>query len=148
MGKIYTFGYTKNTFRDFIKNLQRHQINLIIDVRNRPLDKHYPEFNKFNLIKRLQQNQLAINYLYLKELACPPSIQSVQSEELGLLKYFQQYERYLQKEKKLIVKLAKYIQDLNICLFCMETDPKTCHRTMIADYLQIQNCNSQIEHWV
>lgn len=148
MGNIFTFGYAKHTMEDFLKKLHRHKINLVIDVRILPLDNNYPEFNKFNLVKILRQKSLDIQYLYLKELACPENITSVKPQELGLLKYYQLYERYLQKQKRLIGDLAQYIKNINSCLFCEETDPQICHRTMIADYLQIQNYESRIKHLI
>lgn len=148
MGHIFTFGYAKHTLEDFLKKLRKNKINLVIDVRILPLDNNYPEFNKFNLVKILRQKNLAIQYLYLKELACPENITSVKSQELGLLKYYQLYERYLQKQKRLLDDLAHYIKNINSCLFCEEADPRICHRTLIADYLQIQNYDSRIKHLI
>ncbi len=146
MSTIYTFGYAGHTITEFCSLLKSHQIDLIIDVRKLPLDKAYPDFDKFSLIYTLQTECAITTYLHIKALGCSAEIARLQQQELGYLKYFQRYERYLQNKQDLIANLAEEISNLNVCLLCAETDPQTCHRTLIADYLQIQNYDSAICH--
>lgn len=144
MSAIYTFGYEGHTVNEFLDLIDQHDIDLIVDVRERPLSREYPEFNKFPLITALQEHET--QYVYVKTLGCTHEMRALKDEDLGTLKYFQCYERHLQKNRDLIRDLAYQTKNMNICILCSEPDPETCHRTLVADYLQIENFDLALTH--
>lgn len=144
MSLICTFGYEGRSIYEFVNLLDRFQVDVVVDVRLKPLSKEYPDFDKFSLVSLLSQR--GKRYLHLKELGCPQDIQRIKYQTLGYLKFFQQYERHLQKRRDVIEKLAQETRDLNLCLLCAEADPGICHRTIVADYLQIENFQNPVHH--
>lgn len=145
MPLICTYGYEGRDIDEFLNLIDRYEVDLVVDVRRKPMSKDYPAFDKFSLVGTLQEH--GKHYLHVKELGCPLEIQDLKCEELGMLKYFQGYERHLQKHREIIKNLAAATRDLNLCILCAEPDPEFCHRTLVADYLQIENFDSPIQHW-
>lgn len=147
MSVICTFGYEDHTLDEFLSLVQQYAIDLVLDVREIPLSKDNPDFNKFSLIKSLRK--CAINYFYVKPLGSTETIRRCKLDELGTLKYFQAYERHLQQHRHLIHDIAVETKGLNICILCRERDPETCHRTLVADYLQLEQVeSSRLKHWI
>lgn len=144
MATIYTYGFLGHTIDDFIEKIKSHHVQVVIDVRERPLSKEDHNFNKFALVDRLYRENT--KYRHMKILGCTENMRNLQKEELGYLKYFRYYERHLQQHREIIRDLGYEIKNTNICLLCEEPNPATCHRTLIGDYLQIENYNNPIEH--
>jgi uncharacterized protein (DUF488 family) len=60
--KVYTIGYGARDIEEFLKIVKSKGINLIVDIREKPVSKYYPQFNRRNLEKVLKEN--GIEYLY------------------------------------------------------------------------------------
>lgn len=144
MSAIYTYGHQGHSIEEFLHEIDERQIHLVIDVRETPLCKENPSFSKFPLISSLREHH--VEYLYVKALGCTEEIRQLQQEELGMLKYFQRYERHLQQHRNIIQDIAHQTKEMNLCILCAEPDPETCHRTLVADYLHIENYEAHLEH--
>ena len=60
--KIYTIGHGARKIEEFLEIIKSNGINLIVDIRERPVSKYYPQFNRKNLEKILKENE--IEYIY------------------------------------------------------------------------------------
>jgi uncharacterized protein (DUF488 family) len=60
--KVYTIGHGARKIEEFLEIIKSKGINLIVDVRERPVSKYYPQFNRKNLEKILTEN--GIEYFY------------------------------------------------------------------------------------
>lgn len=47
--KVYSFGHSARTFEEFQNAIDTVNINLLVDLRQRPQSKYYPHFNRKNL---------------------------------------------------------------------------------------------------
>ena len=103
---IYTIGYQNmKTTEELLKDLQKHHINLLMDVRSKPYGWN-PQFHKDYLEDFLPKHGIAYWWM---------------GEYLG---------GYGEIKESAIEMLAGYASQENkiICLMCMEADPDKCHR--------------------
>lgn len=49
--KIFTFGHGAQSFEDFLNKINQSQIDLLIDLREKPISRYYPHFNRSFLEK-------------------------------------------------------------------------------------------------
>jgi uncharacterized protein (DUF488 family) len=111
---IYSIGYQGfRSAEDFIKVLQQHRIELLVDVRSRPVARFNPAFSQGPLSSRLLLAGIAYQWA---------------GERLG---------GFGKIEDRALRALADLGVGRVICLMCMEADPDRCHRkTEIAARLE------------
>ena len=127
MKQLYTIGHSTHTVEYFIELLSMHSITAVCDVRSSPYSKYNPQFNRENLIKDLQRNNIA--YVYLGKELGPRSDDSdcfvenkVQYDRLAKTTLFQEG----------LDRVREGIKTYTIALMCAEKDPITCHRTILV----------------
>ena len=124
---IYTIGHSTHQAEKFVSLLQRHQVDLLIDVRSIPYSRWNPQYNRENLIKTLQEH--SIDYEFLgQELGA-------RSEDSNC------YENNRVSYKKLartplfqsgIEKIRQLADCRTLALVCAEKEPLVCHRTILV----------------
>jgi uncharacterized protein (DUF488 family) len=124
---IYTVGHSTLSIEQFIEQLQRHQIQLVADVRSQPYSRRYPHFSREALQKSLSMAD--IRYLFL-------------GRELGARRDEPQCYVLGQASYQEIAKLPNFVRGIErllegtdrhrIALTCAEHDPLTCHRTILV----------------
>ncbi len=166
--KIYTLGVYGYTEEEFFGALEDYKIDLFIDIRARRgmRGARYKFVNSTYLQNRLRE--LRIGYAHLKELAPTPRIRGLQDEadnEQRLERrsdrqhlcdaYVREYKRdvlrrWKQKpERKFyaeaaLAKASEMAGALNgrvvfrPALFCVEGQPRACHRSLVADEFRRQ----------
>ncbi len=60
---IYTIGHSTHEAGKFVSLLQRHRVDLLIDVRSTPYSRRNPQFNRENLIETLQEHSIDYEFL-------------------------------------------------------------------------------------
>ncbi|MVM38253.1 DUF488 family protein [Spirosoma sp. HMF3257] len=149
---IYTIGVYGFTPDQFFEKLIENKIDLFIDIRRRRAVRG----STFSFVnsKKLQQKleTLGIEYIHVLDLAPTNEIRDLQKEtdrnegihkreRLGLGDVFiKEYkERVLKKYdlKDLVSQLAKSHSKKPV-LFCVEREPKACHRSLVANELKNQ----------
>ena len=127
----YTIGHSNHTISNFIKLLQFHKIDYVIDVRSMPYSKYTPEFNKNNLYKKLEFENIHYRHLGNK-LGGQYTNPKLLSPE-GIIDYKKVRQRPEFKEG--IQEVIKLIQrGKRVTLMCMEKDPFDCHRFVLISY--------------
>lgn len=124
---IYTIGHSTHEIKNCISLLKRHRVNAVADVRSVPYSRHYPQFNRENLIDSLRVH--SIEYVFLgKELGARSD--NPECYENGRVKY-----RLLARTKLFregIEWVRKGSKHKKIALMCAEKDPLDCHRTILV----------------
>lgn len=134
MSEIFTIGYASRTLTEFIRLLERYEIQYLIDVRSVPASKQYPEFSKGPLSQALKLNDL--EYVFMGDLlggrpqdpGCYTPDNRVDYEAVKTKEFFQRG----------IARLIAAAQGGHrVALMCSEIRPHECHRAkLIAPVLQ------------
>ncbi|NMA74809.1 MAG: DUF488 domain-containing protein [Bacteroidales bacterium] len=124
-----TIGHSNLSIEQFVENLEKHNINCVVDVRSHPYAKYTPQFNKNNL--KISLGKSEIIYLHLgdslgarfnqKDLLMQDG--TVDLIKVGETDFF----------KKAIARLKDGInQGYEIAIMCSEQDPLDCHRFVLV----------------
>lgn len=112
---IYTIGYYGLTLKSLIRKLDEHNITLLFDVRTHPKSRYRREFNRRHL-----QEVLGKRYVWKGE--CLGGLSGVKQPGYN----------------DCLAWLALKGKTENVCVMCMEADPRECHRdSWIAHDLKI-----------
>jgi uncharacterized protein (DUF488 family) len=129
---LYTIGYEGISLEEYLNRLIRHDVKVLIDVRNNPLSQKFG-FSKSQL-QRYCMN-LGIEYLHFAEVG----IQSEYRQHLNdQSDYDQLFEQYRKKTLKTTVVTQQKIlrllaENKRIALTCYEGDICQCHRKHLAE---------------
>jgi uncharacterized protein (DUF488 family) len=143
--KIYTLGYEKRNISEFINELQKFNISILIDVREFAWSCK-KGFSKTQFAKELAN--FNIDYIHIPEAGNPKSIRKGSNSINTSLK---RYNQYLNRTGAGIDELFDIIIlastfNLNLCLTCYEREHENCHRSVIAQYLNQLNNSIIIDH--
>jgi len=124
MIKIYTIGIGNQPIDDFIHNLQKHNIQAVIDIRSKPYSRYRPNYNRQTLEKHLLANKIGYKFqgdtlggipsnpeLYINDLPDYEKIRKTIPYQQGL--------DYLEKGLEF---------DCRMALLCACSDYAKCHR--------------------
>jgi len=142
---FFTVGYEQSDPQTFLKRLRLHQITLIVDVRQMPLSRKRG-FSKNQLRELLVEE--GIDYLHLKTLGAPKEIRDRLRQNGSWYEYVRGYEKVLAERTNDIETLNNLAREYRICLLCFERNPEECHRSLVAQKMQIleNSFNLKVEH--
>ncbi len=137
----YTIGHSNHSIDNFLKLLNKWEIEYIIDIRSVPYSKHTKQFNKEELVKQIRKS--GVQYRYLGNLVGGGILRfHNSSDNTPKLKELRSSKKF----KNGIGILNTYIlKDKKIALMCSEKDPFTCHRFFLVSYC-LQKKNVKINH--
>ncbi|CAN5685450.1 hypothetical protein BH23CHL2_BH23CHL2_03260 [soil metagenome] len=142
---LYTIGHSNQSAEEFIKLLQKFQIEVLVDVRSAPYSRWAPHFSKETLSDILTSH--GVRYLYLgQELGGRPD--PVQRPDLydddGHALY------YLMAQEDLFLaglqRLSKGLRRFRLAIMCSEEDPTHCHRRLLVGKTMIERENVELSH--
>ncbi len=153
---IWTIGAYGTTGESFLDALCKEGVNVLMDIRRRAgmRGSRYKFFNKGRLSEGCRSS--GIEYIHVRDLAPTKEIRTIQSDydkehkqgkyrRGGLCEAFvHEYRRQIlvdQKgveifEKALFACLNQPVE--SVALFCVESAPESCHRSILATYLAEQ----------
>ncbi|HWR31339.1 MAG TPA: DUF488 domain-containing protein [Negativicutes bacterium] len=134
MSSLYTIGYEGSDITSFLDNVENHGVRLLVDVREKPIS-HKKGFSKNNLKAAL--NARGIEYLHLPKLGSPKEIRDELHKTSDYYVFFQQYRLYVVNELDVIMGLLSRVESVPSCLMCFEHDPKSCHRSVVAELIEM-----------
>ncbi len=116
---FYTIGHSNQSMEDFISQLKKFGVEVVVDVRRFPTSKH-EQFKRENLEKSLRE--AGIDYVWL-------------GKQLG--GYRGDYKKYMESEdfRRGIEELLK-MKDKRVAIMCAERFYMRCHRRYISEYLE------------
>lgn len=141
MSTMHTIGHSIYEVDDFIKLLQKNNINTIVDVRSTPYSKFASQYNKDSIKQYLKENKIC--YIFMGDLL------GARYEDQNLL--FDNGKVNFKKVQEIksfqdgIARLEKGItKGYNISLMCSEKEAFDCHRFgLISEFLSKKDINIQ-----
>jgi uncharacterized protein (DUF488 family) len=144
MRTIATVGVYHSSLDDFLEKLKRHQVDVVVDVRQRRgvRGREYAWANSLRLQAALKE--AGIQYCHYPELAPTTELRHLQYREDDRLKVGKRsrvelsdaYRRRYLDEVLNRVDLGKVLEslpnDATSALLCVERDAAACHRSLIA----------------
>jgi hypothetical protein len=141
---VLTVGHSTRLLEDFTNLLKAHGVKMIVDVRTVPRSGHNPQFNLDTVPEALRT--VGIEYEHMSGLG---GLRHARSDSFNMGWHnlsFRGFADYMQTEEfeKSLHKLIRLAQRKTICLMCAEAVPWRCHRSLIADALQVRGLS--VEH--
>lgn len=138
---IYTIGHSTHTLNDFLDMLKSFNIQLLVDIRSLPGSRKFPQFNKENLMVSIKE--AGIEYLHEADLG---GRRKVKKDSLNTRWHnlsFRAYADYMETNdfKTGIEKLEMLALKQATVYMCSEALWWRCHRSMVSDYLKVNNWN-------
>ncbi|MDA8078742.1 MAG: DUF488 domain-containing protein [Nitrospiraceae bacterium] len=131
---VFTIGYEKSTIDEFISRLRRHNITVLVDVREIPASRK-PGFSKSRLAETLENHN--ITYIHVKELGSPKSLRTKLHQNNDYESFFDEYSAYIDSQLEIVKELyEEIVSQETSCLMCMERFPEYCHRRVVADKIK------------
>lgn len=135
--ELWTIGHSTHDQPSFIKLLQQHGINLLIDIRTYPGSKRYPQYNQDQLSEGLAN--AGIGYEHLAELGGRRKIEAESANTNWHNPSFRAYADHMMTSefRQGIEKLINLAKGKRAVIMCAEAGWWRCHRGLIADYLKL-----------
>ncbi len=127
MKELFTIGHSNHSLDHFLELLLAHQVSAVADARSIPYSKYSPQFNKDVLESALRDAD--IDYVFLgRELGASRSEDSCYID--GQVKY----DRIAQLPtfRRGLERVLQEVEHYRVALMCSESDPITCHRTILV----------------
>jgi uncharacterized protein (DUF488 family) len=134
---VVTIGHSTRTLETFIHLLQTYDVKQVVDVRTVPRSRHNPQFNREALPDHLKA--AGIGYLHMPGLGGlrrPRPDSTNMGWRNASFRGFADYMETPEFENHL-GKLIELTQRKRIALMCAEALPWRCHRSLIADALEV-----------
>jgi uncharacterized protein (DUF488 family) len=134
MTRVFTIGYEGTDIDKIVATLQAVGVKVLADVRAVALSRK-KGFSKNALRNRLEAEGIA--YVHFVELGDPKP--GREAARAGLFDQFTRiYNAHLasQDARAALDVLEETARGAPVCMLCFERDPKTCHRTIVADRLK------------
>jgi uncharacterized protein (DUF488 family) len=122
---IYTVGHSTHKAFYFLKLLQQHNVDTVIDVRSIAASRFQPQYIKSRLGAYLAANDIRYFHLHeefgarQKDTSLLDEIGRVDFEKVRARPEFRRGVEFLREETK---------NGHNLALMCAEADPLSCHR--------------------
>jgi uncharacterized protein (DUF488 family) len=127
MKELFTIGHSNHSLDHFLELLLAHQVSAVADVRSIPYSKYSPQFNKDVLESALRDTN--IDYMFLgRELGASRTEDSCYIEGQAKYSRIAQLPTFRHGLEKVLQEVELY----RIALMCSESDPITCHRTILV----------------
>jgi len=140
---VYTIGYDRRRFEEFIEILLSYGIKRVIDVRRWVKSVRLPEYSGENLRSNLAR--YGLDYYWLPELGGYRKF-GVDVIDYGVATCFESpgfraYATYITMKIEVKPHLQRLIQlasERTSVILCREKYPWLCHRKILADYLTVK----------
>ena len=135
---MLTIGHSNRPLDEFLRILQAHAVELLVDVRTVPRSRHNPQFNRDVLPHSLEAK--GIRYEHMPGLGGlrHPRKDSPNTGWKNLS--FRGYADYMQSPEFLenLEALDRLDRSARTAIMCAESVPWRCHRSLIADALMVR----------
>lgn len=130
---LWTIGYEKAAWPDFVAALRTAGVAQVIDVRDFPLSRR-PGFSKRQLAAGLAES--GIGYAHLRALGTPPEGREANRRRQWPRFWAIVEARLATTEAELDLRRAATLAaGAPSCLLCYEADPCICHRLRVGEIL-------------
>lgn len=118
--KLRTIGYGNRSIEEFVSLLSQNKIEILVDVRSRPVSRYKPEYNKNALSLTLAEH--GITYVHKGKELGGLLAEGTTYDELRETQSYQAGLSYL---------IEEIVAGRQVVIMCCELDPLTCHRYLL-----------------
>lgn len=141
--QIFTIGHSNRPIEEFLRMLETHGIERLVDIRTIPRSRFNPQFNTGTLRDSL--SAVGIDYIWMKELG---GLRHAKKDSVNTgwkNASFRGYADYMQTPEfaEGIAKLIKIAGEKKTAIMCAEAVPWRCHRSLVADALVARGIDVQ-----
>ena len=135
---VLTIGHSTRSIDEFIRLLTAHCVDHVIDIRTIPRSRHNPQFSGEMLSHTLRR--IGMRYTHIPGLGGlrHPRRNSANSgwRNAG----FRGYADYMQtaRFRRSLDRCIELAKDSQVVLMCAEAVPWRCHRSLVADALNVR----------
>ena len=125
---LFTVGHSNHPLEAFVVLLQKHEIQVVADIRSSPYSRYVKHFDREELERSLHQAD--VKYLYLgKELGGRPDEDEFYDADEHVL-----YSRLAESPMFLdgVQRLERGIRRYRVAIMCSEENPAVCHRHLLV----------------
>jgi len=135
---ILTLGHSTRTIEEFLRLLEAHQVQRLVDVRTVPRSRHNPQFNRETLPGSLRKAR--IRYTHLPGLGGLRHPRKDSPNTGWRNAGFRGYADYMQTPEfeANLEKLLELARKEPVAIMCAEAVRWRCHRSLIADALLVR----------
>lgn len=132
---LATIGYEKSTQEDFVATLLAHDVDVLIDIRERAQSRK-SGFSKTALSEA--SRAAGIEYLHFRELGDPKAGRDA-ARAGKIERFIEIFSEVLESESAIqaLASIEELARSKRICLMCYEVDHTLCHRKLVSDILQV-----------
>ena len=133
--ELFTVGHSNYALADFVRLVDEHKIEVIVDVRSNPYSKYAKHFHGPLLDKTLADYD--IKYVYLGHLLGGKPKESEFYDSAGQVDY-----AGLARSSKFVEGmqcLQQIMKSSRVALMCGEEDPSCCHRHLLIGKEAVKN---------
>ena len=124
---IYTIGHSNHSWETFVELLRENGIEVVVDVRSKPVSRFAPFSNKRVFPNLLET--IGIEYYFMGDsLGGRPDNQTLYAED-GKPDYHKMAGTELFKDG--VSQLLRMMEDSVTAMMCSEEDPTKCHRRLL-----------------
>ncbi len=136
---VFTIVHSIRPWDEFLALLQRHEIELLCNVRTGPGSRKHPQYNRANLEVALKE--AGIGYLYCRDLGGFRRAGEDSPNSVWRNASFRGYADYMQTAEfnAALDRLVEIAAARRTAIMCSEAVYWRCHRSLIADALTIRN---------
>ena len=132
---IFTVGHSTRPIEEFIRLLQAHGIQRLVDVRTVPKSRHNPQFGQDQLSASLEG--AGIHYTHMGGLGGLRRARPDSTNTGWRNMSFRGYADYMQTPafEESLAALIELAGHERVAIMCAEAVPWRCHRSLVADAL-------------
>jgi len=132
---IFTIGHSTRPIDVFIRLLNAHGVQRVVDVRTIPRSRHNPQFNRVQLSPALHRARM--HYTHMPGLGGLRHARPDSANTAWRNASFRGYADYMQTRefKDALARCIELAKREPVVLMCAEAVPWRCHRSLIADAL-------------
>ncbi len=142
--RILTVGHSTRTLDELVGLLRAFGVSVVADIRTIPRSRHNPQFNGDALRETLGSRR--IRYSHLPELGGLRRSRADSPNTAWRNASFRGYADYMLTEdfEAGLERLRALTTAGSVALMCAEAVPWRCHRSLVADMLQVRG--AKVEH--
>jgi uncharacterized protein (DUF488 family) len=135
---IFTVGHSTRPIADFIRLLQAHGVERLVDVRTVPKSRFNPQFGREQLAASLAAS--GIHYTHMPGLGGLRRPRPDSTNTGWRNESFRGYADYMQTQAFAdgLDALIRMSRELRTAIMCAEAVPWRCHRSLVADALEVR----------